>query len=61
MRERLPRGENLSVVQVPGKQQFGLFAGLQANKGGIGAHISRTAVHHLATSTHDIWRLSQRR
>jgi len=28
------------VVQEPGKRQFGLFAGLQANKGGIGAHIS---------------------
>ena len=34
-----PRGEP-PVVQVPGKRQFGLFAGLQANKGGIGAHIS---------------------
>ena len=28
------------VVQEPGKRQFGLFAGLQANRGGIGAHIS---------------------
>lgn len=28
------------VVKEPGKRQFGLFAGLQANKGGIGAHIS---------------------
>ena len=34
-----PRGEP-PVVQVPGKRQFGLFAGLQANKGGIGAHAS---------------------
>ncbi len=34
-----PRGEP-PVIQVPGKRQFGLFAGLQANKGGIGAHIS---------------------
>ena len=34
-----PKGEP-PVVQVPGKRQFGLFAGLQANKGGIGAHIS---------------------
>ena len=36
---RYPEGEP-PVVQVPGKRQFGLFAGLQANKGGIGAHIS---------------------
>ena len=28
------------VVKERGKRQFGLFAGLQANKGGIGAHIS---------------------
>jgi hypothetical protein len=34
-----PRGQP-PVVQVPGKRQFGIFAGLQANKGGIGAHIS---------------------
>ena len=34
-----PKGEP-PAVQVPGKRQFGLFAGLQANKGGIGAHIS---------------------
>lgn len=34
-----PRGEP-PIVQEPGKRQFGLFAGLQANKGGIGAHIS---------------------
>jgi len=34
-----PKGE-APVVQEPGKRQFGLFAGLQANKGGIGAHIS---------------------
>ena len=34
-----PRGEP-PVVKEPGKRQFGLFAGLQANKGGIGAHIS---------------------
>jgi hypothetical protein len=34
-----PRGQP-PVVQEPGKRQFGLFAGLQANKGGIGAHIS---------------------
>ena len=34
-----PKGEP-PVIQVPGKRQFGLFAGLQANKGGIGAHIS---------------------
>jgi len=27
-------------IQVPGKRQFGLFAGLAANPGGIGAHIS---------------------
>ena len=34
-----PKGEP-PVVQEPGKRQFGLFAGLEANKGGIGAHIS---------------------
>ena len=34
-----PKGEP-PVIQEPGKRQFGLFAGLQANKGGIGAHIS---------------------
>lgn len=34
-----PRGEP-PVVKEPGKRQYGLFAGLQANKGGIGAHIS---------------------
>ena len=28
------------VIQVPGKRQYGLFAGLQAHKGGVGAHIS---------------------
>ena len=34
-----PKGEPPKVKE-PGKRQFGLFAGLQANKGGIGAHIS---------------------
>ena len=34
-----PKGEPPKVKH-PGKRQFGLFAGLQANKGGIGAHIS---------------------
>jgi rhamnogalacturonyl hydrolase YesR len=34
-----PRGEP-PVIQVSGKRQYGLFAGLQANKGGLGAHIS---------------------
>lgn len=28
------------VIQVPGKRQYGLFAGLQAHRGGVGAHIS---------------------
>ena len=28
------------VLQEPGKRQYGIFAGLQANKGGLGAHIS---------------------
>ena len=28
------------VVKEPGKRQYGLFAGLQAHRGGIGAHIS---------------------
>ena len=34
-----PKGEPPKVKE-PGKRQFGLFAGLRANKGGIGAHIS---------------------
>jgi hypothetical protein len=34
-----PKGE-VPVLQEPGKRQYGLFAGLQANKGGLGAHIS---------------------
>jgi hypothetical protein len=34
-----PKGEP-PIVKELGKRQFGLFAGLQANKGGIGSHIS---------------------
>ena len=34
-----PKGEP-PVVKEPGKRQFGLFAGLQAHRGGVGAHIS---------------------
>ena len=44
------------VLQEPGKRQYGLFAGLQANKGGLGAHIyQRMVVHHSEISMHGTW------